>query len=260
MSLRALLTTRRRVIVLAAIGCLLLLAGGMLVVLWRPPASAARVCAPSSNPTTATVTASQVLPPGVTQPVNLPAGEPKVVATVNGEPIYAVGLELRVQGTLANQRRLQQQFQNAPESLPPQVAASMQRTTNQIRHDALAQMIQECLLLQEGKRLGLTASPAAARAQARQVVASIEALPVNDPSRASYEAYLAANHLTEQTFVTNPGVLRGYGQTLTIAAVRRHIVSGLPAGELPQAGINAYVQRLWQKGHVHVYLPAQLGW
>jgi hypothetical protein len=198
------------------------------------------------------------LPPGVTLPITIPAGEPKVVATVNGDPLYAEGLELRVEGTLANHRQTLQHAQNG--SFPPNMLATLQETPNQVRHDALTQMIQECLLLQEGKRLSLTASLSAAQAMARQQLQLIQSLPASDPARVSLEQYLQAFHLTEQTFVTDPRILQGYAEILTMEAVRKHIQAGLPAGEAPAAGINAYVQHLWQTGKVRVYLPPQLGW
>ncbi len=219
-------------------------------------AGVAGVCTSKSD---TTVTAS-LTPPGITQPLTIPPGEPHVVATVNGDPLYAEGLEARVEATIANQRTAQQHAQQTQQPLPTDIAATLQRTPNQIRHDALTRMIQECLLLQAGKRLGLTASLASAQAMARQQLQFIHSLPVSDQARVDFEAYLRANHLTEQTFLTNPGILQGYRDVLTTAAVEQHIRKGLPPGESPETGVNAYIQHLWQTGHVHVYLPAQLGW
>jgi hypothetical protein len=85
-------------------------------------------------------------------------------------------------------------------------------------------------------------------------------LPATDQARVEFEAYLRVNHLTEQTFLTNPGILEGYRSVLTMTAVEQHIRKGLPPGESSETGVNAYIQHLWQTGHVHVYLPAQLGW
>ncbi len=216
----------------------------------------AGVCAPKSD---ATVTTS-ITPPDLTLPVTIPPGEPRVVATVHGDPLYAEGLEERVEGTIANQQKTLRQAQQAQQTLPPNIQASLDRTPNQIRHDALTRMIQECLLLQQGKRLGLTASIASAQAMAHQQLQFIYSLPASDQARVSFEAYLRVNHLTEQTFLTNPGILEGYRDILTMTAVEQHIRTGLPAGESSETGVNAYIQHLWQTGHVHVYLPAQLGW
>lgn len=219
------------------------------------------VCAPT--------TTLGMVPPGVTLPVTIPVGEPRVVATVNGVPLCAEALEVRVQGTLANHRQMLQQFQQSPtggpgsppqSSLPPTILASMKETPNQVRHDALTQMIQEQLLYQQGKRLGLTASMSAAQAMARQTIKLFEQMPASSPGYASFETYLRDNHLTVQTFPTDPRVLRGYVVELTIVAMRQRIQKGLPPNESPTAGINAYTQHLWQTGNVHVYLPAQLGW
>lgn len=234
------------------------LIAGLLILHQRALASApAGVCGTSGSSSAGNAIIGP-LPPGVTLPVTIPAGEPNVVATVNGDPIYAEGLELHVEGTLANNRQMLQRM--PPGSFPPQVLATLQETPNQVRHNALTGMIQDCLLLQEGKHLGLTASLSAAQAMARQQLQLIHSLPTSDPARVSFEQYLQANHLTEQTFGTDPRILHGYVETLTMAAVRRHIQAGLPSGQSPTAGINAYIQHLWQTGNVHVYLPAQLGW
>jgi hypothetical protein len=241
----------------------LLIAGAFLLRQQQLAAQAsapAGVCAPTASASATAVTVG-IIPPGVTLPVMLPTGEPRVVATVNGDPLYAVELELRVAGTRANNRQaLQAARQAQPGSLPPNLLATLEKTPNQVRHDALTQMIQECLLLQEGKRLGLSASLPAAQAMARQQVQLIRSAPASDPARVRFETYLQVNHLTEQTYLTDPRVLHGYRDSLTIIAVRQHIRTGLPAGELPESGISAYIQHLWQIGNVRVFLPAQLGW
>jgi SurA-like protein len=233
----------------------------LFVLRQRPPANPAStqgLCAPTATASAAATVTVGMVPPGVTQPVTLPPGEPQVVATVNGASLYAEDLELRVAGALANHKQALQQA--PPGGLPPNLLATLQETPNQMRHDALTQMIQECLLLQEGNRLGLTASRSAAQAMARQQLQLIQSLPASDQARVSFEAYLHANQLTEQTFLTDPRILSGYRATLTMVAVKQHIVKGLPPNESPTAGVNAYVQQLWQRGTVHVYLPVQLGW
>src|SRR5262249_22081279 len=214
----------------------------------------AGVCTPTGN-------ANAMAPlsaPGMTLHVTLPAGEPRVVATVNGDPLYAEGLEQRVAAALANDLHALQQAEAG--SLRLSLLANRERTSNQVCHDALTQMIQECLLLQEGKRLGLTASLAAAQAMGRQQLQLIHSSPASDPGRVEFETYLRVNHLTEQTFQTDPRVLQGYVDSLTVGAVEQHIRQHVPPGQSPASGISAYVEHLWQIGQVHVYLPAQLGW
>ncbi len=264
LSLRPRLQSRRgRILGAAGILLVALLIAGLVILRQRQLAAqesaTAGVCAPTTNNAAVVPTVTVgLIPPGVTLPVTLATGEPRVVATVNSEPIYAVGLELRVAGLLANHR---QALQQAPTgSLPPDILATLKETPNQIRHDALTEMIQECLLLQEGKRLGLTASLSAAQAMARQELQIVHSAPASSPVQNSFATYLRVNHLTEQTFLTNPEILHGYVDNLTIAAVNQHIRNGLPPGEAPEAGINAYVRRLWQTGNVRVYLPSQLGW
>lgn len=250
----------------AAILLVVALVAGLLT--WRRQQLAAQAsataaaCATSSS---ATANNLVMLPPGVTLPIKIPAGEPSVVATVNGAPLCAEALELRVEGTLANHRQLLQQIQHQPygmppSALPPNILASLKETPNQIRHDALTQMIQEQLLWQQGKRLGLTASRVAAQAMARQSIQTFYKMPASSPGYASFAAYLRANHLNEQTFPNDPRVLQGYEVELTIVAMRQRIMKGLPPGESQTAGVNAYIQHLWQTQDVRVYLPAQLGW
>jgi hypothetical protein len=262
MTMHVLPIQSRRWHIIGGLGMVLvvLLIAGILIMRQRQLAAQAStlagVCASTGN-----ATLQIIPPPGVTLPVTLPAGEPRVVATVNGDPLYAEELEYRVEGTLANNRQALKDAQQAPSgSLPPNLLATLEKTPNQIRHDALTKMIQECLLLQEGKRLGLAASLPAAQAMARQQLQQVRSLPPSDPARVKFETYLQVNHLTEQTFLTDPRILHGYRDSLTIVAVRQHIQTGLPADELPESGISAYVQHLWQIGNVRVYLPAQLGW
>ena len=91
----------------------LLLIAGIFILRQRQLAAQASapagVCAPAGN--TAANATVEVIPPGVTLPVTLPAGEPRIVATVNGDPLYAEGLELRVVGTVANDRQALQKAQ-----------------------------------------------------------------------------------------------------------------------------------------------------
>lgn len=237
-----------------------LLIASFVVLRLRQPATAAGAPSVACPASAATLS---MAPPGVTLPVKIPAGEPRVVATVNGYPLCAVGLELRVEGILANHQQSLKQLQSGqlpPGALPPSVLATLKETPNQVRHDALTRMIQERLLLQEGRRLGLTASLSAARAMARQQLRIYHAMPASSPARASFEAYLRANHLTEQTFLTNPGILQGCVDILTIAAMRQRIINGSAPGASPTNDVSAYEQHLWQTGDVRVYLPAQLGW
>ena len=244
-----------------------LLIAGLLSLHQRQLATQASAPTSDCAAAAAAVTVGMV-PPGVTLPITIPAGEPHVVATVNGAPLYAEGLELQVEGILANHQQLLKQFQQGPpgttgaplSSLPPSLLATVQQTPNQVRHVALTQMIQKCLLLQEGNRLGLTASLSAAQTMARQQLQLIRLMPTSSPARVGFEAYLQANHLNDQTYLTDPRVLHGYVGSLTIVAVKQHIVKGLSPGESPTVGINAYVQHLWQTGNVRVYLPTQLGW
>ena len=72
----------------------------------------------SASACTSTAGSLGMTPPGVTLPVKIPAGEPRVVATVNGQPLCAAGLELEVAGILANHQQLLKQLQQAPNGGP----------------------------------------------------------------------------------------------------------------------------------------------
>ena len=241
-----------------------LLIAGFFILRQRVPSAPIGVSSTACAPPTTV----GMLPPGVTLPVAIPAGEPRVVATVNGDALCADALEVRVQGILANHRQLLQQLQQSPTggpggpppgSLPPNILASLKETPNQVRHDALTLMIQEQLLYQQGKRLGLTATMSDAQAMARKTIQTFAIMPASSPGYAGFATYLRENHLTVQTFPNDPHVLQGYVIELTILAMRQHIQKGLPPNVSPTDGINAYVQHLWQTGNVRVYLPAQLG-
>jgi hypothetical protein len=191
----------------------------------------------------------------------IPAGEP-VVAQVNGVPLCRQDLESRVDGTLANNQRTLQQVQKQPQGTtwPPGLLALVKETPDEVRRAALTKMIDEELLLQAATRLGLTASLAAARAEAQQELALLQKQPGSSSARVTTDKYLRANHFTEQSYFSDPRMIQAYRDSLTMEAVEQHIVAGLPVGESPQAGISAYEQHLWQTGNVHVFLPARLGW
>ena len=195
-------------------------------------------------------------------PITLPAGEPVVVAVVNGDALCRKGLEVRVDSTLASNQKTLQQLQKQPlgPTWPPSLLAQLKQTPNQVRRAALTKMIDEELLLQAGNRLGLTASLAAARAEAQQVLAILQKQPTSSSARVTMDEYLRANHFTEQSFFSDPQVIQGYRDSLTMEAVEHHVVAGLPLGESQQAGISAYEQHLWQAGNVQVFLSARLGW
>jgi hypothetical protein len=258
------LTLRQRI--LAGIGLavvLLVIAGTLYLVRQRqvasqPTASQTRQCLQAEHGS------APIFVPGDSSPITItiPAGEPVVVAVVNGDPLCRQGLEFRVDSTLVNIQKTLQQLQKQPlgTTWPPGLLAQLKQTPNQVRHAALTKMIDEELLLQAGNRLGLAASLAAARAEAQKELAILQKQPTSSPARVTTDEYLRANHFTEQSYFSDPQVIQGYRDSLTMEAVEQHVVAGLPAGESPQAGISAYEQHLWQTGNVHVFLPARLGW
>jgi hypothetical protein len=263
-SLTRSLTLRQRL--LAGIGLtviLLIIASTLFVVhQWnvasQPTASQMRQCRQEEHGS------APIFLPGDSSPVTITisAGEPVVVAVVNGDALCRQGLEWRVDGTLANNQKTLQQLQKAPQGTtwPPSLLALLKQTPNQVRHAALSKMIDEQLLLQAGNRLGLTASLAAARAFAQQQLAILQKQPASSQARVTTDEYLRAHHFTEQSYFSDPQVIQAYRDSLTMEAAEQHVVAGKPAGESQQASISAYEQHLWQTGNVHVFLPARLGW
>jgi hypothetical protein len=171
-------------------------------------------------------------------------------------------LESRVDSILAHSQSTLQQLRKQPQgaALPPSLLAQLKQTPNQVRHAALTKMIDEELLLQVGDRLGLTASLAAARAEAQQELAILQKQPASSSARVTTDKWLQANHFTEQSYFSDPRTIQAYRSSLTMEAVTQHVVAGRPVGESLQASISAYEQHLWQTGNVQVFLPARLGW
>ncbi len=258
------LTLRQRI--LAGIGLavvLLMIAGTLYVVHQRnvasqPTASQTRQCLQEEHGS------APIFLPGDSSPITitLPADEPVVVAVVNGDALCRQGLEVRVDSALANNQKTLQQVQNQPAgpTWPPGLLAQLKQTPNQVRRADLTKMIDDELLLQAGNRLGLTASLAAARAEAQQDLAILQKQPTSSPARVTMDEYLRANHFTEQSYFSDPQVIQAYRDSLTMEAVEQHVVAGRPVGESEQASISAYEQHLWRTGNVQVFLSARLGW
>lgn len=182
----------------------------------------------------------------------------QVAARVNGEDISALQLEMR---TVIAVKQHQQSLSGLPAGAEG-VAAELNKTPNQLGKDMLNKLIEERLLLQEGRRLGLIASRSDAQAMAQHQLDQFATLPSSDPAKITFEAYLCANRLSVSNFASNPYVLQGYQEALTIAAVRYHIVMQLPPSKREdaaavQVAVNAKVQQLRQSAKIEVYVPAQ---
>lgn len=241
----------------------LLIAAGCLVYAARPQATTAAAAGTSA----ASFAASWCTQPAIVAQVRLwpisahpviPPNEPAVVATVGGENILATDLEAQVAAIQANN---QYQLATLPANAPAAVRAKLLEPVSQIRHDTLIRLINERLLVQEGKRLGLYATVSQAQQAAQKALVANQALAPTNPERLQFEAYLCAYHLTEVTFVSNPEVIQGYQAALTIAAVRSHFLgrlspSGIQTSAEREAALASYEQQLWASGQVHIYLPA----
>ncbi len=145
-------------------------------------------------------------------------GEPAVVAKVNNDPISAVELEMGVSIMVASQ----QGADSGPSGIPiPANQTTQMQSPHQIRHDLLDRLIAQRLLLQEGKRLGLTPSVSAAQSMVQQQAQLMKSLQPSDPAYVPIQAYLCVNQLTPDTFASDPSVVQDYSDQLTIGALSR---------------------------------------
>jgi len=238
----------------------LLLASGVLITHLIAPAEAASNGACGNTAVVAASAMVPVLDPQArAQTIAIPAGEPAIVATVNGDQITAVDLEVRVNIAFkSHQASLQQLPANAPAS----TRAELQKTPAQLRKEMLNQIIDARLLMQEAQHLGISVSQAEAQAEAQQQLQRFQSEPTSSPAHASFQAYLCVNHLDTSTFATNPLVLCGYHDALVQRAMIQHIIASLPASEQNnqdaiQQAIANYTQKLRQAASIQIFISLQ---
>jgi hypothetical protein len=257
----------KRPALIGAVFALAVLAlAGYLVYVSRPqaPRQVAGATLASSSCTQPAIVGSE-LPQSITFPVQVAnativPNEPAVVATVNGQNITATALETQVEATQATYAS---RLAALPASAPAAIRAEYSESVNQIRQYTLTRMINNDLLIQEGQRLGLTASVASAQATVQKILATYQSMNATDPARLQFEYYLCAYHMTETSFATNPQVIQACQDGLTIAAVQNHYLASLPSTQLQSSAarnqaLANYVQQLQQSGHVQIYLPSSL--
>jgi hypothetical protein len=197
------------------------------------------------------------------QQVKIPAGEPDIVAIVNGDRITAVELEMRVTGTYASHQRTLQQVAPADLAhLPANMLSNLRATPEQLRPEILNQMIDEHLEAQEAKRLGITISLEQAKAQAQRIEQTFDHMPEADPARVQFAAYLCASGLDPATFATDPRMLEGYQGAMARTALHQRIISALPADQQRDqaatgAAIEAYRQGLRHAATIQTFIPLQ---
>jgi hypothetical protein len=188
--------------------------------------------------------------------IALPQGEPQIVATVDGHAITAARLEMMVQNaSYTNQEVLARLGSQAPSTLK----AELTRSSGTLRQMFLTKLIDNALWLSLGQHDGEYASVAAAHQMLKQSVAIFHSTSVDDPAHIQFEAFLCVNHLTEASYQVDPTVVQGVQNALTIAAAKAHVNSTLPPSiqhnnAAIQAADNAYIQSLWSKNEVQIFL------
>jgi len=239
---------RRLLLMLGVVGCVALLAGGAVAL--------AKAVSRRQRPTTARQTPALPMPacgnPAVrariqadpllyhatpAPTVTIPAGEPAIVATVNGVSITAMELETRVQTAL-------EVNEQAPGT-----------TITQLRHTMLYKLIDSILYRQEEQRLGVTISVAQARQAAQQQIDIYAKTPAGSPARVTMDAYLCSNGLTPQNYTANSRVIQGFQEALAQGKLLQRGASQiqtLPPGV--HSAQDAYTRQLEQAADIHIYI------
>lgn len=239
---------RRLLVLLGAVVCVALLAGATVTL--------AKAATERQRPTTTRQAPTLPLPacdsPAVrariqadpllyhTAPsptVTIPAGEPAIVATVNGVSITAVELETRVQTAL-------EVNEQAPGT-----------TVAHLRREMLYKLIDSVLYRQEEQRLGVTISVAQARQAAQQQMDIYAKMPAGSPARVTMDAYLCSNGLTPQNYTANSRVIQGFQEALAQGELLRRgasQITTLPPGV--HSAQDAYTRQLEQAADIHIYI------
>ena len=239
---------RRLLVLLGAVVCVTLLAGATVALAKaaterqqpattrQAPAMPAPAC--DSPAVRARIQANPLLYHVTPAPtVTVPAGEPAIVATVNGVSITAVELETRVQTAL-------EVNEQAPGT-----------TVAQLRREMLYKLIDSILYRQEEQRLGVTVSVAQARQAAQQQMDIYAKMPAGSSARVTMDAYLCSNGLTPQNYTTNPQVIQGYQSALAQGELLRRgasQITTLPPGI--HSAQDAYTRQLEQVANIHLYI------
>jgi hypothetical protein len=184
------------------------------------------------------------------------SGEPTTAASVNSVPIPAPEYNMFVTLTLANNS-------SAVHSAPGEAPVGGIKPVLQVKEEVLNHLIDEELLFQEGKHLGLVPSSSEVQAQANQDIKSLQSLSVGSQAYNMFEAYLCVNNLTTGSFASDPLVLQGFQRSLTVSAVEAKVYSGVvpSSGQTSQAqqaaraqALATYLQALRSKASIKIFL------
>lgn len=185
--------------------------------------------------------------------VAIPAGEPAIVARVNGTPITASIFEVQADTMWqTNQRTLK----NLPANAPAAARASASASLSEVRKTALHQLIVNQLWLQAGQHAGLQVSATQARAFMVSQTNQTESQPADSQGRVSFEAYLCSRNESIQSYENNPQLIAAYQVILTRAAARKAYLATLTPTQRANQGaaLAAHEQALWQAATIKIYI------
>ncbi len=175
--------------------------------------------------------------------VQIPAGEPSILATVQGQPIVAHDLKIQVSLTLKNNAAALNAM--LPQEIPPAVLASLQRSPDEVRSDIVRSRITSLVLFNEAQQAHITVT--AQTAINNYLVPEqpdLNSLPSQSLQRYQEEAaicYTLGNNLQAVIYEQRIGLMRKQLQQQT--------------GLNGSADLDAYIQQhLWPKWHVQLYI------
>lgn len=188
--------------------------------------------------------------------LTIPQGEPRIVAVVDGQSISAARLEMQIQNAVHTNQIASADAGPQP---PPSIQAALIHSPAKLRRVLLTQLVDNVLWMEQGQSNGEGASIADAQARLKRSLATFQNSPTNSPARIQFEAFLCANHLTEASYTTDSRVVQNMQNMLTILAAKAHVRSMLPPDQQDNSSAvenaeNAYIQSLWTKHHVQVFL------
>ncbi|MGH2479997.1 MAG: hypothetical protein ACRDHW_10120 [Ktedonobacteraceae bacterium] len=125
---------------------------------------------------------------------------------------------------------------------------------------ALTKLVDNDLWVSQGQHNGEEASVAAAQKELAQSLALYHNTSINNPAHIQFTAFLCANHLTEASYTTDSRVVQKVRDALTIETAKKHVQSMLVATQQHdssaiKAATNSFVQSLWTKDSVKIFLP-----
>lgn len=191
----------------------------------------------------------------------VPANEPAVYATVNGVPIKGYTIELQAKMTWINNQKLLQDQQTLT-MMPQNVQAKAHESLNQIRMDLIQREIDNQLLIQTARKLHIAPTKADVQATVQRQITAFKQMPQSSSTWAEFKAILCVNGLNEQTFVSDPRVIQGYTNTMTLQMMRYSSYADLSSAQqqdrtLVSSRVQAYLQQLRKQATITISFVMQ---